>query len=90
MRFAPKSLGYKLRLKRAAAGISQKELSTLLGKHPSPRAIHGYETGQRRPNADNLRRLNEFLDLDAMAVNFFVRKSGIKPRRKNARKHRRS
>lgn len=85
MRFAPKTLGYKLRLKRAAAGISQRQLSTLLGGHPSPRAIHGYETRQRKPNAKNLRRLNDFLKLNPVVVNVFVRAKGIKPRRKNAR-----
>jgi hypothetical protein len=37
MRFAPKSFCFKLPLKRAAVGISQREFSALLGEHPSPR-----------------------------------------------------
>ncbi|MDD1779157.1 MAG: helix-turn-helix domain-containing protein [Candidatus Helarchaeota archaeon] len=56
----------------AMRGISQPHLSW-------------WETGKYKPSAGYLRRLNQFLSLDPLALRIYVMGVGLQPRRRKQR-----
>jgi transcriptional regulator with XRE-family HTH domain len=55
--------GDKLRRVRMQKGYSEEELARMMGVHPS--TISSYETGNRRPHMDIIKKLSEALFISA-------------------------
>ena len=56
-----KDFQYRLRLVRESRGLSQADLAKKTGLQPA--AISHFETGQRSPSFDNLRKLSDALNV---------------------------
>ena len=76
-------LGKRIRLKRAAAGLTRKQMSLCLGGKPSPRTIFNVEIGRpHEQTQETLRLLRSFLKLDPRVIALRARALGIRPQRK--------
>lgn len=75
----------QLRLKRVESGLHQKTLGILLGG-ATQALISWEETGKYKPSAGYLRRLNQFLSLDPLALRVYVRAIGLQHSRRHRHK----
>jgi len=75
--------GMQLRLRRVEAGLFQRTMATLLGVGQPH--LSWWETGKYKPSVGYLRRVNQFLALDPLALNVYVRATGLQPPRRNAK-----
>jgi hypothetical protein len=77
-------------MKRTAAGLTRKEMSSYLGGKPPPRTILNVEMGSpHEQTKETLRVLKTFLKSDTQAILLRAKSLGIKPGRKNARRRHR-
>ena len=78
----PMDLATKIRLKRAAANISQRALARLLGPHCHWGTVNRRERGVCAPRADYMNRLRQFFKMDAAAIKLVATREGLRPRAK--------
>lgn len=79
------TLGMQLRLKRVESGLHQKTLGILLGG-ATQALVSWWESGRYLPGDRYLGRINQFLELDPMALKVYVRAIGLQPRRSHNHK----
>jgi len=80
-----RSLGIKLKLKRGEAGPFQRTLGFMLSG-TTQRMFHLWETNRYHLGACYLRRVNQFLSLNPVAVRIFVLTGRLQPRQKHGRR----
>jgi transcriptional regulator with XRE-family HTH domain len=85
----PLDLGTKIRVKRAAANISQRALARLLGPKCHWVTLNRWERGICAPRTDYMNRLRQFFKMDAAAVKLVATRAGLRPRPKPKAKLRR-
>jgi len=61
----------QLRLKRAESGLHQKTLGILLGG-ATQALVSWWESGRYKPSRRYLPKVNQFLELDPMALRVYV------------------
>ena len=62
-------LGLRIKMKRTAAGLTRKEMSSYLGGKPSPRTIFNVEMGSpHEQTQETLRLMKTFLKLDPQVI----------------------
>ncbi len=62
-------LGLRIKMKRTAAGLTRKEMSTYLGGKPSARTIFNVEMGSpHEQTKETLRLVKAFLKLDPQSL----------------------
>lgn len=75
-------LRIQLHLERAEGGLHQKTLGLLLGG-PTQAFVSWWESGRYLPGDRYLRKLDQFLNLDQLALRVYVLASGLQPGRKH-------
>ncbi|MBM4333739.1 MAG: helix-turn-helix transcriptional regulator [Deltaproteobacteria bacterium] len=73
MKRTRRDLPYRLRVKRAQANLTLKEVSALLGGNPSIWILHRIETRKQRPTPAQVVLLKSFLRMPAAVVAAKVR-----------------
>ena len=66
-----------MQLERVEAGLFQRTMGLMLGI--SQPHLSCWETGRYKPSAVYLRRLNQFLSLDPLALKVYVSTVGLRP-----------
>jgi transcriptional regulator with XRE-family HTH domain len=72
-------LGMQLYLKRVESGLHQKTLGILLGG-ATQALISWWESGRYMPGDRYLGRINQFLELDSLALRVFVAVTAYRPK----------
>ena len=78
-------LGMQLRLKRVESGLHQKALGILLGG-ATQALISWWESERYPPGNRYLNQINQFLELDPLALRIYVRATGLQQRRRHRHK----
>lgn len=72
-------LGLRIKMKRAAAGLTRKEMSIYLGGKPSPRTIFNVEMGSpHEQTKETLQLLKTFLKLDPQVIILRAKAMGLR------------